>query len=270
MRRSGVTWLTGYGSAIAALAEGALSSGVAPLSMRAVIVSGDTLQAGMRQSIERFFRCRCYDMYGLVEAVALGMECSAGRMHLIPEAGIVEIVDRQGSPCPPGSTGEIVATGLLNEGMPLIRYRTGDDAALSRDQDCACGSLHPIIERLEGRVDDYLVTPNGRRIGRLSTAMKRSPTIHSAQIVQDTPWHAYLLVRPGEGYTPQDARPVVDDIRERIGEFDLDVREVAEIPKTPTGKTRLVVRLAERPELRTVYRSLLDDGRSAVDVARGR
>ena len=84
--------------------------------------------------------------------------------------------------------------------------------------------------------------------------MKRSPSIHSAQIVQDRPGHAFLLVRPGEGYRPKDAGPVVDDIRERIGRFDLDVVEVSEIPKTPTGKTRLVVRLPERSEsLRESY-----------------
>ena len=114
-----------------------------------------------------------------------------------------------------------------------------------------------IIEGLEGRVDDYLVTSDGREIGRLSTAMKRSPSIHSAQIVQDRPGHAYLLVRPGEGYQSRDAIPVRNDVIERIGRFDLEIREVAEIPKTPTGKTRLVVRLNDRPQLRDRYAALL-------------
>ncbi len=266
IRRSKATWLTGYGSAIAALADSAMLAGVSPLKMKAVVVSGDTLQPGMRWSIERFFDCKCYDMYGQVEAVALGMECRAGRMHLMPDAGIVEIMDRDGSPCAPGTTGEVVATGLLNDGMPLIRYRTGDSAALAREQDCSCGSSHPIIESLEGRVDDYLVTRDGRQIGRLSTAMKRSPTIHSAQIVQDKPGHAYLLIRPGDGYLPRDSKPVVDDVIERIGAFDLDVREVAEIPKTPTGKTRLVVRLSERPDLWAAYSPVIERATPVTEV----
>ena len=108
---------------------------------------------------------------------------------------------------------------------------------------------------LEGRVDDYLITSDGRKIGRLSTAIKRSPTIHSSQIVQDRPGHAYLLVRPGDGYQPRDAVAVHDDILERIGDLDLKVVEVSEIPKTPQGKTSLVVRLADRPHMRPCMRT---------------
>jgi phenylacetate-CoA ligase len=225
-------------------------------------VSGDTLQPGMRRSIEEFFRCKCYDSYGQVEGVAMAMECERGRLHVVPEVGLIEILREDGSACEPGEVGEIVATGLVNDGMPLVRYRTGDDAAWAAES-CACGRPQPVLQSLEGRVDDYLETSDGRRIGRLSTAMKRSPSIHSAQIVQDRPGHAFLLVRPGEGYRPKDAGPVVDDIRERIGRFDLDVVEVPEIPKTPTGKTRLVVRLPERSEaLRESYERLFRENAS--------
>jgi len=257
IRGSGVEWITGYGSAIAALAESAMAAGVDPIRMKCVVVSGDTLQPGMRKSIEGFFRCRCFDSYGQVEGFSMAMECEEGRLHLVPEVGIVEIVREDGSPCSAGEVGEMVATGLLNDGMPFIRYRTGDFAAYAVDQNCRCGSNHPVIEALEGRVDDYLVTADGRRIGRLSTAVKRSPSIHSAQIVQDRPGSGYLLIRPGEGYRSEDALPVVDDIIERIGAFDLDVLEVEEIPKMPTGKTRLVVRLYDRPELASLYRDVL-------------
>jgi len=268
IREAGVEWITGYGSAIAALAENAMAAGVGPIQMKAVVVSGDTLQPGMRRSIEAFFRCRCYDSYGQVEGVSMAMECGEGRLHLVPEVGIVEILDEDGRPCPPGEVGEMVATGLINDGMPFLRYRTGDFAAYATDQRCPCGSNHPIIESLEGRVDDYLVTADGRHVGRLSTAVKRSPSIHSAQIVQDRAGHAYLLVRPGEGYQSADAVPVRDDIIERIGRFDFEILEVEEIPKTPRGKTRLVVRLSERPELQSLYAEILKGARNAPEAGR--
>jgi phenylacetate-CoA ligase len=257
IRDHGVEWLTGYGSAIAALAEQALETGVSALPLRAVIVSGDTLTPGMRQSIETFFQCKCFDHYGQSEGVAMAMECSSGRMHVIPDAGILEITREDGTLCLPGEIGEIVATGLLNDAMPLVRYRLGDYAAWAKDQECPCGVPGPIIEELEGRVDDYLVTGDGRRIGRLSTAVKRSPTIHSAQIVQERPGHAYLLVRPSNGYHMADAIAVRDDILERIGAFDLDIVEVPEIPRTPQGKTSLVVRLADRPHMRDAYAGIV-------------
>ena len=56
----------------------------------------------------------------------MAMECDRGRLHVVPEVGLIEILREDGSPCDPGEVGEIVATGLVNEGMPLLRYRTGD------------------------------------------------------------------------------------------------------------------------------------------------
>lgn len=250
-------WITGYGSAIAALAGFALDAGLEPVPMRAAIVSGDTLFAGMRADIERFFSCKCHDQYGQAERVCMAMECGHGRMHVVPQLGIIEILRPDGSPCSDGETGEIVATGLLNEAMPLIRYRLGDTAAWDPSSDCPCGNPFPSLLRLEGRVDDFLVTCDGRRIGRLSTAMKSSPTIHSAQLVQDRPGHAYLLLRPGADYQRSHARAVKEDILARIGRFELEEVEVPEIPKIPGGKTALVIRLSDRPQLHTVYQALL-------------
>ena len=187
----------------------------------------------------------------------MAMECAHGRMHVIPTAGILEILREDGSPCAPGEVGEMAGTGLFNDAMPLIRYRLGDYAAWAEDQRCPCGNPQPVITKLEGRVDDYLVTSDGRKIGRLSTAVKRSPTIHSTQIVQDQPGHAYLLVRPGEEYRFSDAVAVRDDIVERIGELDLTIVEVSEIPKTPHGKTALVVRLVDWPDMHAAYNKFL-------------
>ncbi|MBE0426210.1 MAG: phenylacetate--CoA ligase family protein [Nitrospirae bacterium] len=250
-------WMTGYGSAIATLAESALDDGINPYPIEAVIVSGDTLLRGMRQSIEQFFKCKCFDSYGQCEGVSMAMECLYGQMHIIPVVGITEILREDGTPCESGETGEIVATSLLNDAMPLIRYRTGDYAAWAEDQCCPCGNPNPIITNLIGRTDDYLITADGRKVGRLSTAMKRSPTIHSAQIVQDKPDHAFLLVRPGENYRLSHAEAIRDDILERIGKFDIEIIEVPEIPKTPQGKTVLVVRLDERPVMKEMYKKLI-------------
>jgi phenylacetate-CoA ligase len=260
-------WITGYGSAIAALAQFGLELGLTPLSLRAAIVSGDTLVAGMRRSIETFFACQCYDSYGQSEAVCMAMECRLGRMHVIPGAGIVEILRPDGVPCVAGEVGEIVATGLLNDAMPLVRYRMGDYAAWSEEQVCPCGNQQPVLTHLEGRLDDYLVVGDGRKIGRLSTALKRSPTIHSAQILQDSADHAYLLVCPGAGYEPRDASAVRDDLLEKIGRFNFDIVEVPEIPRTARGKTALVVRLSAQPELQPVYHRLLSGRDEEVERA---
>jgi phenylacetate-CoA ligase len=264
-------WMTGYGSAIAALANFALNANVNPIPLKAIIVSGDTLLPAMRVSIERFFQCKCFDNYGQTEAVCLAIECSQGRMHIIPLVGVLEILREDGSPCRLGEVGEMVATGLLNDAMPLIRYRLGDRAAWSKDQSCSCGNPQPILSDLEGRVDDCLHTADGRRIGRVSRAIKGNPRIQSAQIVQDRPDHAYLLVQPGEGYKLSDAVEIKEDILNRIGLFNLTIVEVPEIPRTPRGKTIFVVRLADRPSLRPTYEKLINYyGSSQIGCSVGR
>jgi phenylacetate-CoA ligase len=252
----GSRWITGYGSAIAALAESALEKGLSPLPLQAAIVSGDTLLPDMRSSIEQFFQCKCFDAYGQCEGVGMAMECSQGRMHVVPSVGILEILREDGSSCVPGEVGELVATGLLNDVMPLIRYRLGDYAAWAENQNCSCGNAQPMITNLEGRVDDYVITTTGRKIGRLA-AFRRSPNIHSAQLVQDNPGHAFLLVRPGRNYGPKDALAVRNDILSRVGDLDIEIVEVAEIPKTPQGKVILIVRLMDRPNMRDVYDRLV-------------
>jgi phenylacetate-CoA ligase len=257
LRKYGSKWIAGFGSAIAALAENALEAGIVSYPLISVTVSGDTLLPNMRTSIEKFFQCKCFDNYGQTEKAAMAMECIHRRIHLIPVTGIIEILREDGTPCMKGEVGEIVVTGLLNDTMPLIRYRIGDHAAWAEDQECLCGNPNPIITNLEGRVDDYLITSDGKKIGRLA-AFRRSPTIHSAQLVQDSPGHAYLLVRPGKGYRSQHSAAVCDDILERVGKFTLEVIEVAEIPKTEQGKTVTVVRLEERPSMRNIYEKLIE------------
>ena len=263
IRKYGSRWVTGYGSTIAALAECALEKDLSPVPLKAALVSGDTLLPSQRSSIEQFFQCRCFDAYGQCEGVAAAMECSHGHMHVIPAIGILEILREDGSPCRPGEIGEIVATGLFNDAMPLIRYRLGDYAAFAEVQDCPCGNPQPIITNLEGRVDDYLITSSGRKIGRLA-GFRRSSNIHSAQLVQDSFTHAFLLVRPGRNYSSKDALAVRDDIVSRVGDLQIEIVEVTDIPKTPQGKTVSVVRLMDRPDMRPIYEQVLERRQSSL------
>jgi phenylacetate-CoA ligase len=68
---------------------------------------------------------------------------------------------------PNGEAGEIVATDLYSHEAPFIRYGTGDIGVLS-DRRCACGRALPLLERIEGRSNDSIVTPDGRIINALA------------------------------------------------------------------------------------------------------
>ncbi len=88
------------------------------------------------------------ETYGMSEAVAAASECSAGRLHLWPEVGWLEVLsDEAGAE---DGTGELVTTGLLNLDMPLIRYRVGDRGpARGQGRTCACGRTLPMFASLE-------------------------------------------------------------------------------------------------------------------------
>jgi phenylacetate-CoA ligase len=258
LRQYSSRWITGYGSAIALLGEH-LREHPQTLGMTAALTSGDTVSPRQRQAIEQGFGCRMFDYYGSAEACCVISECEHGRQHVQPEAGILEIVDTHGEPCPPGVEGEFLCTGLGNDAMPLIRYRTGDYGSWAEEQHCPCGRQSPLIDHITGRTDDYLVLADGRRIGRLSTAMKKAPSVKQAQLVQDSLEHAWLLVVPDETYRDEDGQRLVEDVLMRIGAriITLEVRVVQEIPPTPVGKHVLVRRIIGDAQARAEYEALI-------------
>jgi phenylacetate-CoA ligase len=114
----------------------------------------------MRDEIERRLGLRALDIYGLSEMIGPGVasECieQAGA-HVCEDHFVVEVVDPEGDAVlPDGAEGELVFTSLTREAMPLVRYRTGDLASLSRAP-CGCGRTLARISRIKGRTDDMLV-----------------------------------------------------------------------------------------------------------------
>ena len=97
-----------------------------------------------------------YSSYAATELETCFCECQAlcgGHVH--PELAIVEIIDEDGCILPPGQPGEIVVTPLGVEGLPLLRFRTGDVARLYQDP-CPCGWRTPRLGPIEGRLAQRL------------------------------------------------------------------------------------------------------------------
>ncbi len=109
-----------------------------------------TLNASGR-AIEAMWGARIYSTYGVTELANSLCECDAGAGgHLHDEQLHIEILDDAAQPLADGETGEIVATTFGVEAMPLIRYRTGDCAAMLRAP-CACGRTTPRLGPIVGR-----------------------------------------------------------------------------------------------------------------------
>ncbi|MBX7253883.1 MAG: AMP-binding protein [Candidatus Promineofilum sp.] len=242
IRRHEVVYLLGYPSGLYTLARVALERGLAAPHLRAVIGNAEPLLAHQREAIAAAFGCPARETYGMAEYAAAASDCEHDRLHLWPEAGHVELLADEGDAAvPAGMPGRLVATALLNADMPLIRYETGDRATLATEP-CACGRGLPVLAAIEGRVDDMIVTPDGRHIGRLDPVFKADLPIHEAQIIQTTPDTLRVLYVPTAAYTPGDGEALIGRIHDRVGPAMRVVLEaVPAIPRTANGKFRAVI-----------------------------
>jgi len=113
-----------------------------------------------RARIEEGFGMRAVDSYGIGELCGpgVGAECEyRDGLHIWEDAFFPEIVDPQtGELAPDGVPGELVLTNLFREVFPLLRYRTGDAAAIIPEP-CSCGRAHRRITRISRRLDNVLI-----------------------------------------------------------------------------------------------------------------
>ena len=231
----------GYPSALYTIAKYALESGDLPARAKGVFTTSETVTDQMREAIESAWNCRVYDRYGAVEGCMFASQCEYGRYHVSPEAGIIEILDDDGRPAPPGSIGEVVCTGLQNSLQPLIRYRLGDAARWSPIQSCDCGRHLPILESIEGRFEDICYTPDGRQVLRFDTVFKGVTNLKEAQVVQQSPDVFVVKVVRGEKFDQQDIARIQSNMRLHAGPVQTNVEMVLTIPRSSAGKFRAVI-----------------------------
>jgi len=159
IRRLGPTVIVAVPSFILKLLEYARESGIDPntSSVISAVCIGENIRNNdyslniLGKKITGAWNIRLYSTYASTEMQTAFTECAAGRGgHLQPELLIVELVDEAGEPVPPGVPGEVTITTLGVEGMPLLRYRTGDICVYD-PAPCTCGRhslrLSPVIGR---------------------------------------------------------------------------------------------------------------------------
>jgi len=243
LRRHGARVLTGYASSYFSLARMMLAQGLTlGYQPDALVLCADKLTAEMKAVISEAFRARPYEEYGSVENAALATECEYGSLHAHPDFGIVEIVDPEGRPVPPGQDGRIVCTSLLNRVQPLIRYDVGDIGRWSAAP-CDCGRDHlPVIEEIVGRVEDIVTGPDGREIVRLCS-LQGVPRVLASQVVQHRADAITVRVIAAEGFGTAEEKMIRDILgARRLGDVQIDIERVTELEKTAAGKVRRVIR----------------------------
>jgi phenylacetate-CoA ligase len=240
IHRTPAVYAHGYPSAMHLVARAMLEAG-RPLPqgrLRACFTSSESLLAFQRETIERAFGAPIYDRYGVSEFCVSMFECAQHRLHVDMEFGIVEVEVEEESE--DWVRGPLLVTGFANEATPLIRYRVGDVGTRSKHP-CPCGRAGEVFLDVDGRIEDYVMTPDGRLVGRLDHIFKEQLDVAEAQVLQQTRDALEVLVVRRPEYGDASERALLKEFRDRLGDqIRIELRYVESIPREPNGKLRAV------------------------------
>ena len=234
-------FLMGYPSSLQILAAYAIEEN-RKLAWRpnAIFYSSEPMYEHQRDMILRVFRAPIRGFYGSAERIISAVECEHGSYHLSMVDGYVE---GQFSILPQGVPS--LMTTLVNRVMPLIRFRLGDVIRLSLNKKCSCGRTLPVMEPVVTKEEDWVETPNGRRVSSsaLTWAFKDLKGIRCSQIIQV--WKNKLEVHLDTD--KENFKQIVPVLKKNLdkmlfGEMEIECIRNINIKITKAGKTRFVIR----------------------------
>lgn len=240
IHRFDAAFVQGYPSAMHLVARAMLDADrpLPPGRLKACFTSSESLLKFQREDIEAAFGAPVRDRYGVSEFCVSMIECEASRLHLDMEFGIVEVEVEEETE--DWVRGPLLVTGFANWATPLIRYRVGDVGTRSKSP-CPCGRAGEVFLEVDGRIEDYVRTPDGRLVGRLDHIFKEQLDVAEAQVLQETADALEVLVVRRPTYDRSSEQGLLREFRARLGtEIGIEVRYVDEIPREANGKFRAV------------------------------
>jgi phenylacetate-CoA ligase len=214
------------------------------ISFKAVFSTGEMLMESQRKVIEEVFQCKVFDSYGHMERTVAISECPSGGYHVNLEYGIMEIEQVKNSDEKSG-IGRIIGTSLHNFSMPLIRYEVGDLVELKKENvSCSCKRGLPLVERIHGRREDSVITPDGRVLTSIFVIFELVEDIELGQIVQEDKNRLLLRIVKKESYTKESEKKLISVVRDFVGnamKIDIEYTGIEEIKRDDSHKFRVVV-----------------------------
>jgi phenylacetate-CoA ligase len=211
--------------------------------VKAVITTSEMLTDGIRAQLKSSFGVPVFNEYGCGEVGSIAHECERGKLHVMQENLLVEILDEHGREA---SRGELVVTDLHNRATPLLRYRLGDFAS-SSPEPCTCGRGLTTLERVHGRAYDFVRTPDGLRVHPEAIIyvfeMMKGDGVPVRQFQVEQVKMDTLVVRLvcSEGFTQANEQAITQLLHKHVSDkFRIHISHVQSIPRETSGKLRLV------------------------------
>ena len=246
-------WLRCYPSSGYLFARFLLETGREFPQLQGVLCSSEALYDFQKEALHAAFGARVFSHYGHYEMAVLAGFCEfRDTYHVLPQYGYAELVDQQGKlVTTPGQVGEIVATSFIMSATPFIRYRT-QDLAMFLGWSCpACGRPYQIWERIEGRLQEFIVTRTGRYLSPTMINMHDDTfdPIKQFQFYQKEAGKVVFRFIPREICDERAVEAMAAKLRWKLGEdVELTMERVDQIPLTGRGKQRFLIQ-----ELKLAY-----------------
>lgn len=245
LRRKPPGLLFGHAHSLYLLAEAMEEAGITDVRPKGIIATAMVLHPWQRRLIERVFGTAVTNRYGCEEVSLIACECEQHHgLHINADSVYVEVIDRRPTDTPGETAGRVLITDLCNRAMPLIRYQVGDVAVPSQRR-CPCGRGLPLLERIEGREADYVITPQGRLISGISLTENFAlhiPGAAQVQIVQESLEELRIRLVADKDFGPDSRRKIAELVCDLFGpQVQHKIELVESIPQEPSGKYRFCI-----------------------------
>jgi len=242
-------FIQAYPSVITIMARFMKENSIEPFpALKALLCGSENIYLWQRNLLKEIFQKRVFSWYGHAEKAVLAGECEKNTYyHIFPEYGFVELIGKDGNLISrEEETGEIVATGFNNYAQPFIRYRTGD-LGVYTNQECTCGRAYPLLKRIEGRKQEFLIAKN-RSLVSLGPALfsihgAKWSNIKQIQFLQKEPGNLIIQIVKQQHCSEEEICEYITKLfKARFGGlFTLKLKFVDHIARTKYGKHKFLI-----------------------------
>jgi phenylacetate-CoA ligase len=234
--------MLGYVMTLRILAETVEMQQIQAFPSQVIFHTSAILDESSRRYFESVFQAEVIDVYGSFESGCIAWECKPCKgYHICSDMVKVEIL-KEGQPVAPGERGEVVITNLHSYAMPFIRYRLGDMATLSTKTP-ECGCSFPLLERIDGRIDDFVVLPNGKRISPhpIYHCIDPVPGIKRWRVVQENSGDLNVEIEPNRSLDENARLKVERNLKTLLeNQIAVEIKVVDSIDIDPSQKFHAV------------------------------
>ncbi len=201
-----------------------------------IVFGSDAISSSQSELIKTVFGVPLTEFYGMVEFAGTMGHCEHKNFHVDHEHCYIEHSAINGS----GSQ-KLIMTGWGNDAMPFIRYDVGDYGT-PVESDCTCGRQTPIFSSIDGRMEDYITTPDGRKLTGMNQVLKYGRNVLEIQLHQKHLHEIEFNIVPDIYFNEDDKKPLIREFRKRAGnQIQIKFNLVNEIKKTSKGKFKAVI-----------------------------